>query len=479
MELEKIIPGIIILIVIIAIASYLKKRKDCKKRKKQEKNNKKALLKKQNFSKKYYCTKCGSLLNSQASFSEDCDEFQCENCFAFVPIDKHMKKKYYDEYYCKNCGAILNNMPEFSPNHPLYRCTECGEWCVGDTLKYPDVIWFCDSCNALLNQQKGFNPKHKYHKCTSCGYKNSLSEDNIISNNQNIEKEYEEIEEPIVIEKNTHVEKPNTYEEKHSSTMDELDSLIGLESVKTQVKRMRAVLKKNKGNTENINLHMCFYGNPGTGKTKVARLIAKILYETGILPTDKLVETDRSGLCGQYIGQTGPQTHAKVEEAMGGVLFIDEAYTLCNGGEKDYGHEAIATLLKDMEDYNGKFCVILAGYRKEMEAMIAMNPGFDSRINRKIDFPDYTIDEMVQIATIMLNNMDYTIETSAKRELYNIFNILSNRRNFANARTVRNVLQQLIDIQAQRTDEDNNKYNDDEKIIKSIDVKLFRDENQL
>ncbi len=264
---------------------------------------------------------------------------------------------------------------------------------------------------------------------------------------------------------------------KKTNSLEELDKLIGLESVKIQLKRIRAILLKNKDSNEKLNLHMCFYGNPGTGKTVVARLMANIFYEAGVLPTNKLIETDRSGLCGQYVGQTAPLTHKKVKEAMGGVLFIDEAYTLCaDSNGEDYGKEAIAALLKDMEDYKGKFCVILAGYKDEMEKMIALNPGFDSRINRKIDFPDYSIDEQLQIFNIMLAKKNYAITDDAKNKLLEVFEMQSTSKYFANARTVRNILDGLVEIQAVRTMEDDNPENDSERIIRIEDVEQYYNE---
>ncbi|MBQ8844577.1 MAG: AAA family ATPase [Clostridia bacterium] len=264
---------------------------------------------------------------------------------------------------------------------------------------------------------------------------------------------------------------------KKTNSLEELDKLIGLESVKIQLKRIRAILLKNKDSNEKLNLHMCFYGNPGTGKTVVARLMANIFYEAGVLPTNKLIETDRSGLCGQYVGQTAPLTHKKVKEAMGGVLFIDEAYTLCaDSNGEDYGKEAIAALIKDMEDYKGKFCVILAGYKDEMEKMIALNPGFDSRINRKIDFPDYSIDEQLQIFNIMLAKKNYAITDDAKNKLLEVFEMQSTSKYFANARTVRNILDGLVEIQAVRTMEDDNPENDSERIIRVEDVEQYYNE---
>ncbi len=272
----------------------------------------------------------------------------------------------------------------------------------------------------------------------------------------------------------THTQQQAT--QKDINAIEELDNLIGLENVKKQLKRIRAILLKNKDSNEKLNLHMCFYGNPGTGKTVVARLMANIFYETGVLPTNKLIETDRSGLCGQYIGQTAPLTHKKVKEAMGGVLFIDEAYTLCSDSSNDFGNEAIAALLKDMEDYKGKFCVILAGYKTEMEKMIALNPGFDSRINRKIDFPDYSINEQMQIFDSMLSKRKYEITSDAKNRLAEVFEKLSKSKNFANARTIRNALDSLIEIQAVRTIEDSDPENDNERILSIEDIEQYFNE---
>ena len=162
---------------------------------------------------------------------------------------------------------------------------------------------------------------------------------------------------------------------------------------------------------------------------------------------------------------------------MGGVLFIDEAYTLCVDNGEDYGKEAIAALLKDMEDYKGKFCVILAGYKEEMEKMIALNPGFNSRINRKIDFPNYTIDEQLQIFNKLLKAKKYEITDEAHEALWDVFGKCSNRKDFANARTVRNILESLIEIQALRTIEDDDIENDNERIIRLEDVEEYKKES--
>ena len=242
---------------------------------------------------------------------------------------------------------------------------------------------------------------------------------------------------------------------------EELDQLIGLSVVKRMVRKIKAYAKRNQGLAD-FNLHMCFYGNPGTGKTEVARILSRILYDAGVLDEAKLIETDAHGLIGKSVGETAPKTLAKINEAMGGVLFIDEAYSLAggttvNGGATSYGEEAIAVLLKEMEDRRGQFCTILAGYRDEMVKMISTNPGLESRIQFTLEFPDYTREELGLIAQSFLEKKGYSIDDGALNRLLDIMEYFRNRPNFANARTVRNVLDQVIMNQNLRTeDEDGN-----------------------
>ena len=228
---------------------------------------------------------------------------------------------------------------------------------------------------------------------------------------------------------------------------EELEQLTGLSAVKKMVKKIRAYAKRNV-NQPDFNLHMCFLGNPGTGKTEVARILSRILYDAGVLPEAKLVETDASGLIGKYVGETGPKTQAKIEEAMGGVLFVDEAYSLLSSqgaaGTAGYGEEAIAALLKGMEDYRGKFCVILAGYQGEMRELLNANPGFASRIQFTMEFPDYTREELKEIARTFLQKKRYSIEEDALERVLDAAEASRNRPNFANARTLRNILDQVI-----------------------------------
>ena len=258
------------------------------------------------------------------------------------------------------------------------------------------------------------------------------------------------------------------------SAEEELDALVGLESIKKTVRKIKAYVKKNKDNNT-LNTHMVFYGNPGTGKTEVARIISRLFNDIGALPEAKTIETNPNGLIGEYVGSTGPKTDAKVKESLGGVLFIDEAYGLsqATGQGANYGAEAIATLLKDMEDYRGQFCCIMAGYRSEMQKMIASNQGLESRIQFELDFPDYSDDELKEIARRMLKKQKMDISESALDLIIQVVDLERSSPAFANARSLRNVLDKVILNQNVRTedsdsnliiDEDVNEYIDEEGI---------------
>ena len=243
---------------------------------------------------------------------------------------------------------------------------------------------------------------------------------------------------------------------------EELDQLVGLTSVKRMLKKIRAYAKKNSGDSS-FNLHMCFFGNPGTGKTEVARILSRILYDAGVLPEAKLVETDASGLLGRYVGETGPKTQKIIQDAMGGILFIDEAYALCaantaSGGAVNYGDEAIAVLLKEMEDHRGQFCVIIAGYKDEMNILLSANPGFKSRIQFTMEFPDYSREELGSIAESFIKAKHYEIDSTALNRLLDVAEYYRKRPNFANARTVRSIVDQVIMNQNLRSEDDGEDY---------------------
>lgn len=265
-------------------------------------------------------------------------------------------------------------------------------------------------------------------------------------------------------------------DEQGKESEKKLNELIGLDSVKKQIKRLKAYALKNLKTSDNINLHMCFTGNQGTGKTEVAKLVAGILYENGILPENKLIERDRSTLIGKYIGQTAPLVREAVCESLGGVLFVDEAYSLFTGDDdsKDYGQEAISELLKCMEEFRGQFAVIFAGYKNETLKMIESNPGLKSRINHYVDFPNYTHDELVEIAKYMLKRDGYKCSESVISKLCKIAEIHKEEDNYGNAREVRNIIESLYEIQAERTIN-----NIDDKRIIVADLDTYIKENNI
>ncbi|GHU67053.1 hypothetical protein FACS189413_01140 [Bacteroidia bacterium] len=237
-----------------------------------------------------------------------------------------------------------------------------------------------------------------------------------------------------------------------------LKSLIGLDSVKEEIETLTNFIKiqqtrEAKGlKTSSVSYHCVFTGNPGTGKTTVARIVADIYKSLGILAKGHLVETDRSGLVAEYVGQTAVKTNKIIDTALDGVLFIDEAYSLISKSENDYGKEAIATLLKRMEDNRDRLVVILAGYSKEMQDFIDSNPGLQSRFNRYIEFPDYSAEELYQIFEKHAKEFDYQISKDAEIPLKEYFtNKVANKdKNFGNARFVRNLFEKTIERQANR-----------------------------
>lgn len=242
------------------------------------------------------------------------------------------------------------------------------------------------------------------------------------------------------------------------STMDELNDLVGLSKIKEEVNnlisftKMQIEREKQGLHAVPVSLHLVFSGNPGTGKTTVARILAKLYKEIGVLSSGHLVEVDRSGLVAGYVGQTAIKTQEKIEEALGGVLFIDEAYTLAKGGDNDYGQEAIDTLLKAMEDNRKDLVVIVAGYTDEMKVFIDSNPGLRSRFNKYIEFEDYSIEELCQIFIGMCSKYDYVVDEEALEVVREkITGMVENKnKNFANARDVRNYFENIITKQSTR-----------------------------
>ncbi len=245
--------------------------------------------------------------------------------------------------------------------------------------------------------------------------------------------------------------------EKIEDLKAELHSYIGLEDIKREVENlinMVTVYNMRRANdlpTTDMSLHMVFSGNPGTGKTTVARIMGRIYHSLGILSKGQLVEVDRSGLVAGYVGQTAIKTRKVIDSALGGVLFIDEAYALNGRSENDFGLEAIETILKAMEDHRDDLVVIVAGYDGLMEEFIHSNPGLESRFNRYLHFDDYTADEMLAIFKMQCKKGCYTLAEGAE-EMVRDFITEENTggTSFGNARGVRNIFEQLLTHQANR-----------------------------
>lgn len=240
---------------------------------------------------------------------------------------------------------------------------------------------------------------------------------------------------------------------------DELGALVGMEEMKRMIKEIYAWIFVNKKREDmglkarKQALHMMFKGNPGTGKTTVARLIGKLFLKMNVLSKGHLIEAERADLVGEYIGHTAQKTRDLIKKAQGGILFIDEAYSLGRGGEKDFGKEAIDTLVKHMEDKQHEFILILAGYSREMDYFLTLNPGLHSRFPLVIDFPNYTIDQLMEISSRMLEEREYTLSHEAEKKLKDhliwVKAVLS-PNSFSNGRYVRNIIEKSIRAQAMR-----------------------------
>lgn len=250
--------------------------------------------------------------------------------------------------------------------------------------------------------------------------------------------------------------------------LEDLDSMIGMKEVKEQIEKVVNFIKVSKDRKNMPMLHMCFLGNPGTGKTTVARVVGKIFAEEKILSEkNTFVEVHGRDLIAKYVGWTAQTTKDKVRQAENGVLFIDEAYSLQPRNHAGFEEEAIATLIKEMEDKRDKLCVIMAGYTEEMEELLSANPGFNSRIQFKIDFPDYTEGELYEIFKQLARKEKYKISPNIKQILLEYFKIERKKENFGNAREVRNLFEKVKFEQANRVSK-----NKEEKIdvIKKLDI---------
>ncbi|MFS0782204.1 stage V sporulation protein K [Bacillus sp. 1P06AnD] len=277
---------------------------------------------------------------------------------------------------------------------------------------------------------------------------------NIVISNQ---KRRSITKEPPLLEKVSH-EIPDHHQEL-KQIEKEMDALVGMEEMKKIIKQIYAWIYVNKKReekglkSEKQALHMMFRGNPGTGKTTVARLIGKLFLKMNVLTKGHLIEAERADLVGEYIGHTAQKTRDLVKKAIGGILFIDEAYSLGRGGEKDFGKEAIDTLVKHMEDRHQEFILILAGYSSEMLDFLTLNPGLHSRFPIVVDFPDYTVEQLMEIAAIMLENKQYQFSAEAEKQFEQHLIHLKNSWSpisFSNGRYIRNAIEKSIRSQAMR-----------------------------
>lgn len=245
--------------------------------------------------------------------------------------------------------------------------------------------------------------------------------------------------------------------ESFSDIFKELEEMIGLEDVKELIFQIYAMLQIKQFRTEaglhagSHVYHMIFKGNPGTGKTSVARIVAKLFKSMGVLSKGHLIEVERADLVGEYIGHTALKTREMVKKSLGGILFIDEAYSLARGGEKDFGKESIDCLVKAMEDHKNDFILILAGYPDEIDHFLQTNPGLPSRFPIQVDFPDYQVDQLIKISEKMASEREYVLMPETMKKLREHLYIQKlTELHFSNARYVRNLIEKAIRYQAVR-----------------------------
>ncbi len=259
--------------------------------------------------------------------------------------------------------------------------------------------------------------------------------------------------EKVAEAKESEAEKPD-----FDTLMAQLEELVGLEDVKRDIKNLINLIKVRKLREQHdlpvppMSLHMVFMGNPGTGKTTVARIVSGLYAAIGVLEKGQLVEVDRSGLVAGYVGQTALKTQEVIKKAIGGVLFIDEAYSLSSGGENDFGREAIETILKAMEDHRNELIVIVAGYTGPMEKFLTSNPGLESRFNKYFFFPDYNGEQLMAIFRSQCRKNGYVLSEEAEKAAVGMFTDLYENRsdNFGNGRDVRNCFEDMIVRQSNR-----------------------------
>ena len=288
-----------------------------------------------------------------------------------------------------------------------------------------------------------------------------------VQNNYDPSDKYELNLDGFIIKNESSVEDEETAEKK-------LSELIGLEEVKIVLNqqlaynRVSALRQAHGFSNQVLNRHLVFSGNPGTGKTVVARLFSEILYNNKIIQKNKLVEVGRTELVGEYVGQTAPKVKRAFDDAKGGVLFIDEAYSLIQSNERDFGHEAISAIIQEMENRRDEVLVIFAGYEELMAQFIETNPGLSSRISREIKFFDYTVNQLIAILELMINKRHYQLIDDCKIVLHQHFSEVVNCSYFGNARYVRKLVDEIVFSQAQRVIEGDKIQLEDENFLNQI-----------
>ena len=357
----------------------------------------------------------------------------------------------------KSIIQIINTFPTKS-----FIIIECSSKEGETNAQYFDYFTWTMKINRISNDEKEIYVE-KFMKKNNLKYSKNLLEKIADNSYYKIQSELINILVKSKINKTNDVDYllQNNQEQKENKNtnkkngMKELENLIGLEKTKEQIKKIINYIKICKDKNKLPMLHMVFNGNPGTGKTTVARIIGKVFAEEKILSDkENFVEVQRNDLIGEYVGQTAPKTQRVINKSLGGVLFIDEAYSIASyisdEAGRDYGAECITTLLKGMEDHRDKLCVILAGYTNEMERMLNVNPGFESRIQFVINFPDYTEEELYIIFKELCKKEEYKIAPNIKKYLVKYFEIAKKNKNFSNARFVRNLFEKIKIEQANR-----------------------------